>query len=269
MGVDLRAEPGQEIWRCLVTKLPEWEGFRAVNRVASLQTDGVHHMNVMALALSGVSLERGMHDCRDLYTGHPELMENGVYIYASQVAESEILLPQGVAAMIPGGIDIMVEMHFINTTEEPVDVFSRINAYWMDGEVADSIWGHTVRDVAIDIPARSKTIEKTRCVMSEDVNVLFMASHTHELADLVTIHRFDGTSAGDEVYRNTDWHAPSLLSFGDGMAVPKGTGFELECHFDNPRDEAVRWGFGAKDEMCQFTLVFTPGDSSVECTIVP
>ena len=40
------------------------------------------------------------------------------------------------------------------------------------------------------------------------------------------------------------------------------------CTYDNRSDEAVYYGLGADDEMCNLTLVYTPGSRSAECVVV-
>ena len=50
-----------------------------------------------------------------------------------------------------------------------------------------------VRDETIDIPAGEQATEWSRCVFNEDVDVIFLASHTHALATNFTIRPFDGS----------------------------------------------------------------------------
>jgi hypothetical protein len=267
MALDTVAMPGEEVWLCQISRLGEGG---PIGRVVSRQPEAVHHMDVMALTLTGLRLAPGVYDCADLYAEHAELMESGIFLYAAQRGEQEIVLPEGVVAEVPDRLDIMHEIHFVNTTDQPVDVWSRVNAYRVPREtVRESIWGFTVRDANIEIPARSTHTEWTRCVMSRDVDVIFLSSHTHELATSVEVRRFDGTAAEEApLYTNRDWHAPALMSFETPLHVPAGQGFEFRCHYDNPRSEPASWGFRAIDEMCQIALVFTPGDFSASCDVV-
>jgi len=259
--------PGTEVWVCQVTEIPR-DDFTPVNHVVSKQTEGIHHMDVMALAFANVDLAPGTYDCNDVYRDYPELMDDGLILYASQQAEQEIKLPEGTIANLPGHLLVMQEIHYVNVTTQPVDAYSKINIYRYEGDIEEQIWGGAVRDLELDIPP-GESVEWTRCVMADDVDVLFLTSHTHELARKVEIRMFDGTEVGDLVYENTDWHAPALLSFGEQpLHVPAGTGFEFSCHYSNPGTEVVHWGFAAADEMCQIAFVFTPGESDRTCDVV-
>lgn len=105
--------------------------------------------------------------------------------------------------------------------------------------------------------------------MTEDVELIFASSHTHERARNFEIRRFDGKKVEDKpFYTNPYWEDPQLMNFDPPMKVKKGEGFEFRCYYDNPTENIVNWGFSAKEEMCQIGIVFTPGDTSIKCTVV-
>lgn len=269
--LDMRVEApaGAEIWKCKIDYLPPTLGFFAANRVTSRQSDFIHHMDVMALAFTPLELEPGIYDCDSIYYGHPELMESGIFLYASQVPEQQVQLPKGTAAMIPSKMKYMQEIHYVNTTSAKVDVFSHVNVHTIPPlEVTDRIWGSVVRDAHLEVPPMAKHEEWTRCIMNQDVNVLFLSSHTHKLGKKVTVARYDGKSTGPVFYENDDWHAPKLESFSTPMTLKKGEGLEFHCHYENDSDKTVGWGFGANDEMCQLGLVFTPSSTTAACEVV-
>jgi hypothetical protein len=263
------AQPGQEIWKCNVSDLPSTK-YLEVNHVESVQNDAVHHMDLMAIALAAPNLEPGEYDCAPLYEQYPALMDQGILIYASQHANQQITLPEGTTAELLPKLRVMHEIHFVNPTDEPVTAYSKINAYAYDGEVKQTIWGGAVRDTEITIPPNTVDhVEWTRCTMNKDVDVLFLSSHTHAMADFTEIRRFDGTTTGDLMYSNSDWHAPPLQDHTAApMHVAAGTGFEFACHYTNRGATAVNWGFKSTDEMCQIALVFTPGETTRACQIV-
>jgi hypothetical protein len=263
------AMPGEEIWKCNVSDLPSAK-YLEVNHVESVQNDGVHHMDLMAIALAAPNLEPGEYECDELYAQYPELMDKGILIYASQQAQQSLTLPEGVTAELLPKLRVMHEIHFVNPTDEPINAYSKINAYAYDGEVKQTIWGGAVRDTEIAIPPHATDhVEWSRCVMNKDVDVLFLSSHTHALAEYTEIRRFDGNAVGEMMYRNEDWHAPPLQDYtATPMHVPAGSGFEFACHYKNPSAQTVNWGFKASDEMCQIALVFTPGETTRACEIV-
>lgn len=272
LAYQIEVAPGTEAWKCNVTDLPT-DKWLSVNHVESVQNDSMHHMDLMAVAIAAPELEPGEYDCDDVYARYPRLMDDGIMIYAAQQARQEIVLPPGTVAELLPRLRVMHEIHFVNPTDDPAVAFSKVNAYaYDDALVEQTIWGGAVRDLDIAIPPGvTSHVEWTRCVMNKDVDVLFLSSHTHELATKTVIRRYDGVAAtaGEIMYENTDWHAPPLKDFtATPLRVPAGTGFEFECHYANATGKEVNWGFSAAEEMCQIALVFTPGEATRTCEIV-
>jgi hypothetical protein len=232
----------------------------------------MHHMDLIATQFGAPDLEPGEYDCNDVYAQFPNLMDDGVIVYASQQAQQEILLPPGTVADLLPKMRLMHEIHFVNPTDAPIRAFSKINAYQYADKVEQTIWGGAVRDRDINVPGNTDAhIEWTRCTMSKDVDVLFLSTHTHALAKQTVIRRFDGvsTAAGEVLYTNLDWHAPHLQDYTAApLHVPAGSGFEFECHYANHSGSEVHWGFSAAEEMCQIAMVFTPGEATRVCEIV-
>ncbi len=267
ISMNITVPAGEEAWLCQVSRLPSPE-YTAVNHVKSVQSDGVHHMDVMALAFAGVEIPVGTHECDALYRDYPQLMDDGLILYAAQQAEQEITLPPGTVASLPGSLLVMQEIHYVNTSPDPIEAFSKINIYEYDQPITNEIWGSAVRDVDMDIPP-GESVQWTRCVMNDPIDLLFLSSHTHALARKVEVRLFDGHNVGEMIYENRDWATPALKDFGQQpLHVPAGQGFEFQCHYRNAGTETVHWGFSASDEMCQIALVYTPGVASRKCEAV-
>ena len=265
--------PASEAWICDIVTLPNPGTIANVNRVEVQQTPGTHHLTLSTLGLvpGNSPFPPGRYDCNELY-GNQSLMEDQIMFFGNQgTAEDEMILPSGVAATLPGGLDVIYEMHYVNATQEPVELYSYINAWTIsDGEVDDGIWGGSVRDEHINIPAgASSHTEWTRCAMNRDVDVLFLASHMHELGVEFTIRRWDGgAEAGEIMYSNNDWHVPKIVQYEPPLVVPKGQGFEFACTWTNPSNEMINYGSTATDEMCNMAIVFKPLDFDGLCEVV-
>ena len=266
MALEYTVQPGEEIWVCNVFPIPI-EDPASVYSVEFEQTPGMHHMTISSTGFDPPEVEYGLRDCEPIYE---ELMDNVVAVFGSQGASHDVMnLPQGVAATLPNNLDIIHEMHFVNVTDEPVTVFSRVNAYTMDAaDVEQGIWGGQVRDENINIPAGSTHTEWSRCVFNRDVEVLFLASHTHGLGDQFTVAPFDGTTVGEVFYVNDDLHDPKIVQYEEPMVIPAGQGFEWTCTWSNPNDFPVTYGLTTADEMCNLAVVHTPFDPSAQCEVV-
>ena len=258
-----------EVWLCDVGALPN-EEYAAVNWVEVKQNEGTHHMTLSTLGLTtSDAVEPGRYNCEDLY-GDTSLMTDQIMFYGNQgVATETMHLPDGVAATFPPNLDLIHEVHYVNTTDEDVELFSHVNAWTIPtNEVVEGIWGGQVRDETIEIPANSTHSEWSRCVMNEDVEVLFLASHTHQLGVEFTIAPFDGKTTGDVLYSNTDWHVPLITQYDPPLSIAAGSGFEWTCTWTNDTDQPVSYGSTAEEEMCNLALVHMPFSMSAECEVV-
>ena len=254
-----------EAWICTVYPLPV-DTISPVNWVEYEQNDGLHHMTISTPGFVQGLLEYGTYDCNELYE---KAMEDLIMVFGSQGGGGKLQLPEGVAANFVPGLDIVHEVHYVNATAEPVEVASYINAYTIPvNEVEAGIWGGQVRDETIAIPANSEHTEWTRCVMNEDVDVLFLASHTHELGIEFTIRRFDGENSGEIFYRNTDWHDPKIVQYDPPLVLKAGEGFEYSCTWKNDSEQPVQYGLTSTDEMCNLALVHTPQSMTALCEVV-
>ncbi len=261
------APPYSEVWTCEVYTVDTTE-VAYVNWIEFTQNAGTHHMTLSTPNLgSGLVLEEGTHDCEELYL---ETMDDLTMIYGNQgAAEGEMHLPEGVAASLPPALQILHEIHYVNATDEPVDLYSRVNAWTLlESEVTEGIWGGSVRDENIEIPAQSRHSEWSRCVFNRDVEVLFLASHTHEKGIQFDIAPFDSAEVGEVFYTNDDWHDPMIVQYDPPLVVPAGEGFEWTCTWDNDTDERLTYGLTAEDEMCNMAVVHTPFDVNAACEVV-
>ncbi len=269
LSIEATAEPGQEVWICDVKPMPN-EDIANVSWVDVRQNAGTHHLTLSTLGLSGPgTVPYGRYDCKELY-GDSSLMEDQIMFFGNQGnAEDKLQLPPGVAATILPGLDVIHEIHYVNTSTKPVDLYSYINAWTIpQDEVQTGIWGGSVRDENIEIPPASEHTEWSRCAFNEDVEILFLASHTHALGIEFTIAPFDGKEAGEVIYTNNDWHTPKIEQFDPPIVVPAGQGFEWTCTWKNPSDKTINYGLDAADEMCNLAVVHTPFSVTARCEVV-
>lgn len=267
LSMETVAPAYSEVWKCEVYPLPTTQT-ENVNWAEYQQNSGTHHMTLSS-TLGGAVIDAGSYECEDLY-GDSSLMQDQIMFFGTQgEAEGVMRLPEGVAATFPTNINIIHEVHYVNTTDQDVDIYSRVNAWTIPSEeVVEGIWGGQVRDENIEIPANSEHTEWSRCVMNEDIEVLFLASHTHELGIEFNIAPFDGKDVGEVFYTNNDWHDPKIVQYDPPMAIKAGEGFEWSCTWRNDSDEPVSYGSTSQDEMCNLAIVHMPFSVTASCDVV-
>jgi hypothetical protein len=266
ISMQMDAPAGGETWQCVVMNMPNLD-VANINRVESVQTPGLHHLDVTALI--SANIDPGRYDCGPLYAAHPELMDQATLYAAQGTAHSQIDLGTGVVASVPPGLPVLFEMHYVNATAQDIHAEAYVNGYTIDAhDVVTTISGMAVRDRHIKVPANGEDTEWTRCVMDHDVDLVLVTTHTHALGRDAHIKLFDGTNVGEELYMNNMWQAPPLKQFTPTLHVAAGTGFEIDCHYVNDTASEVDWGYLSKDEMCNLVLVWTPGNANATCKVV-
>ena len=269
LSISGTAEAYSEAWICEIYKIPI-EEMTAIQWVEFNQNAGTHHTTLSALGLDGgTDIPYGTYDCNELY-GDESLMANQIMFFGTQGDPTGTMsLPEGTVANLPPNIDILQEIHYVNPTEEAVEIYSEVNAWSIpQSDIEEMIWGGNVRDENIEIPANAEHSEWSRCVFNEDVEVLFLASHQHGMGSRFTIAPFDGESTGEMVFDNPDWESPMITQYDPPLVVPAGQGFEWTCHWENNTDKTVTYGSTSEDEMCNLSIVFTPFSMSAECEVV-
>jgi hypothetical protein len=266
LKLDVTAPAASETWACQVSSLPI-DGPVGAHAVVHRVNRSTHHLTITLPLTAGVGLDEGMYDCNQLYADHPQLME-ATELYGGQGDSAQLTLPDGVAAKLPGPMQILYEVHYVNSTADAVDLQARVNVYTVPIDtVKQGIWGTQMRNEKLNIPPHANKTEVSRCVVNKDTDVILLATHTHGLGKETKISTFDGHTVGAQVYGNLDWSRPELKQFDPPLHVTAGQGFDLSCSYFNGTDHTVSYGLKSTDEMCNLTMVFVPEDPTVKCGI--
>ena len=126
LAMDHQVEPYSEAWQCAVYRL-NTDGLSNVNSIEFQQNDSMHHMTISTTGFTGGQIEPGSYDCESLYESQ---MDSLLMMFGSQGDAHDIIeLPEGVVAQVPANIDIIHEIHYVNTTDAPVNLYSRVNKF--------------------------------------------------------------------------------------------------------------------------------------------
>lgn len=279
--------PGEESQKCDVVRIEPKNGERMVwlNGFESLASEHTHHMNVLigqfsygdflfgegkAEAMLGRKL--GQYDCAEL--GDLMASQGAQTIYPSQRASQGATFPPGIGLPLPLPLVVIMDHHFINTTDTPVVVNAAFNLHQTDaGSIKHGVtlfWG----EKQVEVPPKSRKLVAHTCALPRDVNLMAVSSHTHAKAKCFTANLYDGAAKTIEpkpFFVNNDWESPPIL-FMDQAAwtgnkpVPMkaGDGFHFSCLYENHEDNVLKTGPKASDEMCIFVSLGYPATTPVE-----
>lgn len=178
------------------------------------------------------------------------------------------LLPNGVAELLPKGVDLVLEVHY-HSDGKPETDRTRFGLYFAKGPIDKRLRMGDVSSVDFHIPPGDPdyVVRKTATIPF-DLTVLSVTPHMHDLGKSmrVTATLPDGTVVPIVSVINWDFNWQPSYRFKKPLVLPRGTRVDLEAHFDNtaanpyqpnhpPRE--VRWGESTNDEMCTCFFAYT------------
>ncbi len=254
-----------------------------VNTVEMVQDEGSHHSNWMYMPDTLFEGPDGVWPCKERsYSQSAAALQGGVlYAQSTQATKEVQRFPDHAAYRIPPHARVIGDVHLLNTTAQPITGHARLALYGLPpGEVKIKLAPFHLTFATLDIPphARSRTSaeclleDKFQAVFSSPVKmkVYYVLPHAHGLATRFFLDVVGGPSDGKSVI---DVLGPPGEARGRGYDPPFDLagmkGLRFGCEFDNPRAEAVHWGFGDQ-EMCEvlgFAEMRAAFESRVDATM--
>lgn len=177
-------------------------------------------------------------------------------------------IPEGVAYRIEGGRQLMIQTHWINTTESPLDGQAAFNLKVQPPSATvqlAQLFNWTSTD--IDIPAHGTGTTRTDCVVQQDLHFYMVGGHAHEHGKHVTLTHTPAAGPANVFYDHVwqphyTFDPPRIqMRVADAMVVRAGDTLSVDCAFDNPTSAALRF----PSEMCVGFGFFFPADGQLDC----
>ena len=260
-GIQIQApyavDPHSENYFCYATTVSSDVG------VIELDVDAgtiVHHL----LVAQTISPEPdGMSVCPSL------IKQTWIPLYGGGRSTPGLTLPPGDGFKFPAGTQILVQLHLLNASDNPVSETTKINLIYGDDPASLIPAGiFAVGSLNFTIPTGATGFDVTgQCSVNHatPLNVFALFPHMHRLGTAIQIEH--GTTQADSqlVYRVDPW------SFGDQpmqmqtMTVNPGDFLKTTCTYDNTDGKPVSYGESSFDEMCFMVLFYTPFDHLGGC----
>jgi mono/diheme cytochrome c family protein len=177
------------------------------------------------------------------------------------------LLPAGVARVVPGNCDLVIQMHYHPDGHERVDQ-SSVAIYLQKPPIQKVMASIALGTRQIDIPAGEADYQRVvTLTLPTDVTLLGAIPHMHLLGREMKVQAT--TPDGKEVpliwIKDWDFKWQGQYQFADRITLPKGTKIQMTARYDNsaanpnnPSDPPKRITRGEQttDEMCLCFLSF-------------
>lgn len=256
IGTNIRA--GEDVEYCEVARFPgSPDETYYVNRMEVAFNEFSHHL-ILYTVPPGSEAE-SQYEVGDIVpcNGAHQFGTVGA-LTGSQKPYQNIQYPDGIGRTVQGGQMIIWNYHHLNTSKDDVWGRHAVAMHTVDkSEIVQLAKTFAMANVAIDVPPRSEASFTSECTFDQDIQVWALSRHTHQWGTNFDVS-FVGDRLGDEhLWTSTDYEADTSFQFERdyGLDSPTirmraGEGFRFTCHYDNPTDEPLRFGFEATDEMC-------------------
>ena len=238
----LTVAPGQEATKCVNLKLSNTAAIK-VHQMHNVLSGGSHHLIVYRDDME--TTERATpYDCQP-FTGALNLSGMVAPVMITQKKDDALTLPDRVAYTFAPGQMIRIEMHYINSTDAPIDVRATSEFYAVpDSEIDHEANILFIGTPDINIPAGATMDVQTYFTPSRAqldlANAKFFAitGHTHHHGLNVTVST-SATTAGarTSVYAPSpfDWAEPETTVHRPEFTMPTGlqAGFDFKCSYHN------------------------------------
>jgi hypothetical protein len=252
--------PGEDATFCTYLDVTTEETlyFRATR---GRQMRGGHHIAVFYANMPSENLEP--HVCTN------EEMSN--YMFAAGAGGEggqDTNMPPGVALRIEAGRQIVIQSHYINTSDQPRTVMDMVDIERTTIEESPTVVdSFAMINSEFSIPARARNyiLEKT-CRIEEAMDIYLLLGHTHESGMLFEVELMAGGSGAPELlYHATDGPLlrdnPQILTWETPLRFEAGDVLRMRCGWDNRTDDVLEW----PDEMCVALMYYGPGRGWLTC----
>lgn len=174
----------------------------------------------------------------------------------------------GAALLLPGGSDIILEVHFYNPTTDAIPERAHVDFFVADShEFPVNALSLTPGSNKLSVAPHSEQTVSFECIgppKDRDVVSLGSHSHAHNVAFAISL---DGT----ERYRSTTWTDPVLELFGPReFLIESGSRVGWSCTIQNTTEKTLSWGATVQtSEMCNVQALAVGPAWSCGGTLVP
>jgi hypothetical protein len=264
-----RIEVGQDVELCFVPDLT-FDRDVYVVQANAYQGDVGHHVQLYG---SAVPRRKGeTFDCSDLST-MSTLLPLVTPNHPLKETDNKSQLPDDFYVRIPAGALIVMQSHYVNYTDSPIEVADILNV-----ETIEDVTGMTeasyfvVSDNTFTLPEGASSVVY-ECTVADDTAIVFGFGHMHEQGQRIMLERLAadaGVGATPEVlYSVDDWtaeyrdYAPvDRYAVDAPLQLHAGDRLTLTCEYDNATGGELDW----PHEMCVFFSAYFPArDGFILC----
>jgi hypothetical protein len=249
LHADWMLNAGEERYQCFLVR-PSQPGGLRVRGITPMVGAAVHHIGVFT---DDYNLEH-----RDTF----ECSAMGIwgFVYGAGIGTGALEFPAGTARTIDEGSGIILQMHYLNATNQPVSSSSTVTLQLADAAATlQPIGTWILGTTAIQLPPMQATNVDSTCVKHPKLeNVFATFPHMHRLG--TALHVTAGAGGATAVSTVQDWNFADqgLFNIAPTLALDENEPIQTRCSYFNSTAATVNFGLHSSDEMCVAVLYYWP-----------
>jgi hypothetical protein len=267
-------EAGLETERCMFYRVPA-DGLN-VNKQQIKYTPGSHHVllyttpytDIPTTTIGGKTIDTSsVFDCgANGATGDWQVVGTAGGAQNADGPPGIDGLPADTALKLAGGSILLINAHYLNAGDKPLDAEIYINLYTVPAaQVTREAGIIFFYDPFISVPGESMAVAREVCPLSKDVTLVNAQSHMHARGYGYTANLLDGTGAMmQELFSTTSWQAVKAKQMDPPVALTAGQMIDFRCDYRNNEARTISQGRTTRDEMCMFIGLYYPKDTKTE-----
>jgi hypothetical protein len=267
-------EAGLETERCMFYRVPA-DGLY-VNREEIKYTPGSHHVllyktpytEVPTTTLRGETIDTsGVFDCgANGATGDWDIVGVAGGAQTADGPPGVEGLPDDTAFKIDGGTLLLVNAHYLNAGDKPLDAKIYINLYTIPAAQMTREAGiFFLYNPFISVPAQSASVAREVCAVNKNVTLVNAQSHMHKRGVGYVANLLDASGAElRQIYTTKTWEQVVARKMDPPLEIGAGQMIDFRCNYMNNETHAITQGRTTRDEMCMFLGLYYPKDTKTE-----
>jgi hypothetical protein len=261
----MEVPPGAERIFCMYgTYTGETTG---VNRLANAFPSEFHHHGLLKQGFRDDPPDGTIIDCTSAEAQWPPRTTLFERVGPNPDPNEWINLPDGVAFKLEEGQRWMADVHYVNTSDDPIVVNYGFLLGFTPLDDLRAIAGTFNMDAGnFEVPPGEDGVQSFDCAWHDDITVLSLGGHMHAFGTSYAIDHASGDTVSS-VYSVPQWQSayrfePPMTNFSDGeLMVLEGDEFATRCAWHNSLGVPLRF----PEEMCTTFGVGYPLENNYYC----
>jgi hypothetical protein len=256
LGLKFQLAPGAEVYNCQYFTTPA-DGVLEVGGIQSYFAPTSHHTLLFTTALTAADIA----DKTEPFSCEDILGVNALGVTGLAYGPSgDFAYPEGVAMKMQPGTVLLLQTHYVNATESPVDADVRLNLVTPEVPATIEAGIFYFYHRAINLPPGSSEVSRMRCEIPSDITLVTGRSHMHRRGIHYAAHlEGGGLEEPQLLYETTEFGDGEPRNYAPFQEIKAGQAIEYACDFRNDDPETVVQGPSAeRNEMCAFFGTYYP-----------